>query len=130
MAAIGRSTATELATTFDELAARAGRFADAIDFRFLYNDARSLFAIGYNVPLERLDPAHYDLLASEAAITSFLAVARGVVPRKHWFQLGRPATRVAGQPGLVSWGGTMFEYLMPRLVLPTPPGTLLDTAQR
>ena len=65
-----------------------------MDFRFLYNDARHLFAIGYNVPLERLDPAHYDLLASEARLTSFLAVARGVVPRKHWFQLGRLVTRV------------------------------------
>src|SRR5207302_7788387 len=128
MAAIGRSTATELATTFDELAARAGRFADAIDFRFLYNDARSLFAIGYNVPLGRLDPAHYDLLASEAALTSFLAVARGVVPRKHWFHLGRLMTDAAGQPGLISWGGTMFEYLMPRLLLLPAPGTLLDVA--
>src|SRR5262249_2381175 len=94
------------------------------------NDLRSLFAIGYNVPLERLDPAHYDLLASEASIASFLAVARGVVPRKHWFQLGRLATRIAGVPALVSWGGTMFGYPMPRLLLPCPPGTLLDTAQR
>jgi cyclic beta-1,2-glucan synthetase len=127
--ATGRSIATELVAQLDELSARAGRFAEAMDFRFLYNGSRNLFAIGYNVPLERLDPAHYDLLASEAAIASFLAVARGVVPRKHWFQLGRPATRAAGKPGLVSWGGTMFEYLMPRLLLPAPPGTLLDIAQ-
>ncbi len=129
LGAMGRSTAHSLAESLEDLAGRSGRFAEAMDFRFLYNDARNLFAIGYNVPLERLDPAHYDLLASEAAIASFLAVARGIVPRKHWFQLGRPATRVAGQPGLVSWGGTMFEYLMPRLLLPAPPGTLLDTAQ-
>ena len=128
--AVGRSAAPELVKAIDELIASAGKYADAMDFHFLYNESRNLFAIGYNVPLERLDPAHYDLLASEAAITSFLAVARGVVPRKHWFQLGRPATRAAGWPGLVSWGGTMFEYLMPRLLLPAPPGTLLDTAQR
>jgi cyclic beta-1,2-glucan synthetase len=125
-----RSAAPALVEALDGLAFRAGQFADAMDFRFLYNDLRNLFAIGYNVPLERLDPAHYDLLASEASITSFLAVARGVVPRKHWFQLGRLATRIAGTPALVSWGGTMFEYLMPRLLLPCPPGTLLDTAQR
>jgi cyclic beta-1,2-glucan synthetase len=127
--AISRSVAPRLLAELDELALRATQFANAMDFRFLYNDSRHLFAIGYNVPLERLDSGHYDLLASEAAITSFLAVARGVVPRKHWFQLGRLAIRAAGQPGLVSWGGTMFEYLMPRLLLPTPPGTLLDTAQ-
>jgi cyclic beta-1,2-glucan synthetase len=128
--ALTRSTAPALVESLDELAARSSRFADAMDFRFLYNESRSLFAIGYNVPLERLDPAHYDLLASEAAIASFLAVARGVVPRKHWFQLGRPAMRITGQSGLLSWGGTMFEYLMPRLLLPAPTGTLLDTAQR
>lgn len=126
---VRRSTAPTLTAALEDILDRAGRLADAMDFRFLYNDSRNLFAIGYNVPLERLDPAHYDLLASEAAITSFLAVARGVVPRKHWFQLGRPATRIAGWSGLVSWGGTMFEYLMPRLLLPAPPGTLLDTAQ-
>ncbi|HKB02708.1 MAG TPA: glucoamylase family protein [Gemmataceae bacterium] len=128
--ALARSTAKDLAIAVDNLARRATAFADAMDFGFLYSQSRNLFAIGYNVPLERLDPAHYDLLASEAAIASFLAVARGVVPRKHWFQLGRLATRVAGMPGLVSWGGTMFEYLMPRILLPAPPGTLLDTAQR
>lgn len=127
---VNRSAAPALVESLDDLALRAGRFGDAMDFRFLYNDHRNLFAIGYNVPLERLDPAHYDLLASEASIASFLAVARGVVPRKHWFQLGRLATRIAGVPALVSWGGTMFEYLMPRLLLPAPPGTLLDTAQR
>jgi cyclic beta-1,2-glucan synthetase len=127
--AISRSTAGTLASELDALVIKAGVLADAMDFRFLYNESRHLFAIGYNVPLERLDSAHYDLLASEAAITSFLTVARGVVPRKHWFQLGRLATRAAGWPGLMSWGGTMFEYLMPRLLLPAPPGTLLDTAQ-
>jgi cyclic beta-1,2-glucan synthetase len=128
--AITRSAAAELHSALDDLGRRAGSFADAMDFSFLYNQTRNLFAIGYNLPLERLDTAHYDLLASEASISSFLAVARGVVPRKHWFQLGRLATRAAGMPGLVSWGGTMFEYLMPRLFLPVPPGTLLDTAQR
>src|SRR5262249_33688007 len=74
--------------------------------------------------------SHYDILASEACIASFLAIARGEVPRKHWFHLARISTWTAGQWGLVSWGGTLFEYLLPRLLLPTAPGTLLDCAQR
>ena len=130
IAALEQSTAATLGDELDELARRAGGYADAMDFGFLYNPARHLFAIGYNVPIERLDPAHYDLLASEASLASFLAVARGVVPRKHWFQLARPVTRSGGLTGLMSWGGTMFEYLMPRLLLAPLEGTLLEIAQR
>jgi cyclic beta-1,2-glucan synthetase len=130
IAALDRSQAQALMNQLGELSARAGRFADAMDFGFLYNDARHLFSIGYNVPLERLDPAHYDLLASEAALTSFLMVARGVVPRKHWFRLARLMTPAAGAPALISWGGTMFEYLMPRLLLAPPHGTLLEVTHR
>ncbi|HVK13570.1 MAG TPA: glucoamylase family protein, partial [Gemmataceae bacterium] len=128
-AALDRSQAAALVHSLEALAQRAVGFADAMDFRFLYNDARHLFSIGYNVPLERLDAGHYDLIASEAALTCFLMVARGVVPRKHWFQLGRLTTDAAGRPGLISWGGTMFEYLMPRLLLRPAPGTMLDVAQ-
>lgn len=129
-AALDRSAAPALAADLAALARRAVGFADAMDFQFLYNPSRHLFRIGYNVPLERLDPAHYDLIASEACLTSFLAVARGVVPRTHWFRLGRLATPAAGEPGLLSWGGTMFEYLMPRLLLAPTPGTMLDAAQK
>ncbi len=127
-AALAVSAAPALAAALGDLARRAGRLADAMDFGFLYNDARHLFRIGHNVALDRPDPAHYDLIASECCVTSFLAVARGVVPRKHWFQLGRLVTRSAGRPGLVSWGGTMFEYLMPRLLLNPPAGTMLAAA--
>ncbi|VTT97780.1 glycosyltransferase 36 : Cellobiose phosphorylase OS=Singulisphaera acidiphila (strain ATCC BAA-1392 / DSM 18658 / VKM B-2454 / MOB10) GN=Sinac_1249 PE=4 SV=1: Glycoamylase: CBM_X: Glyco_transf_36: GT36_AF: CBM_X: Glyco_transf_36: GT36_AF [Gemmataceae bacterium] len=130
VAALDRSKAADLKAELHALAGRAEAFADAMDFRFLYNESRHLFSIGYNVPLERLDSAHYDLLASEAALTSFLAVARGVVPRKHWFQLGRLVTPAGGLPGLISWGGTMFEYLMPRLVLAPAAGTMLDVAHK
>ncbi len=111
------------------VAERAERLAAGMGFRFLYNPDRELFSIGYNATTGRLDQNHYDLLASEACITSFLAVARGEVSRKHWFQLGRLAFRSGPDTGLVSWGGTMFEYLMPRLLLPAPPGSLLDEAQ-
>ena len=120
----------ELADKIRELVDRAGRHAAEMDFRFLYSVDRELFSIGYNVATGRLDTSHYDLLASEACIASFLAVARGQVPRKHWFRLGRLVTHAAGETGLVSWGGTMFEYLMPRILLPVPRGVLLDQAQR
>ena len=112
------------------LARRSEVMAAGMSFQFLYNAERELFSIGYNAATQRLDANHYDLLASEACIASFLAVARGEVPRKHWFRLGRLVTTAAGHTGLVSWGGTMFEYLMPRLLLPTSSGVLLDQAQK
>ena len=104
--------------------------AEAMDFRPLYRPDRHLFAIGFNLAQGRLDNACYDLLASECCLTSYLAVARGEAPRRHWFQLGRPFIRAAGRIGLISWGGTMFEYLMPRLLLRSLPGTLLAEACR
>jgi cyclic beta-1,2-glucan synthetase len=124
------SAAPRWAEELSHLADQADALANAMDFRFLYNQQRHLFAIGYNVSQDRLDQAHYDLLASEACLASFLAIALGQVPRRNWFQLGRLSTRVAGQQGLLSWGGTMFEYLMPRILLSIEPDTLLDTAQR
>lgn len=124
------STAMTMAKQLRSLAARCDKLGEDMDFTFLYNSDRSLFAIGFNKAVGRLDNAHYDLLASECRIISFLAVARGEVPRKHWFQLGRPVTIAAGRQGLLSWGGTMFEYLMPRLLLPTFENTLLDVAEQ
>ncbi|MGE0756042.1 MAG: glucoamylase family protein [Pirellulaceae bacterium] len=89
--------------------------ATGMDFRFLFNPQRRLFAIGYNVEDERLDRSHYDLLCSEARLASYLAIAKGDVEARHWFQLSRSMTRIGGQFALLSWGGTMFEYLMPAL---------------
>jgi cyclic beta-1,2-glucan synthetase len=108
-----------------KLIERANTIGRAMDFALLYNKQRQLFSIGYNLSLNRLDNAHYDLLASEACLTSFLAIARGDAPTRHWFQLGRQLTSADGRVTLLSWGGTMFEYLMPRLLLPTFPETLL-----
>ncbi|MFL5329964.1 MAG: GH36-type glycosyl hydrolase domain-containing protein [Gemmataceae bacterium] len=125
-----KSTASHLLAVIQDLVERADALVRGMDFGFLYNAERNLFSIGYNMSVGRLDNAHYDILASECRIISFLAVARGEVPRKHWFQLSRPVTTVAGHQGLLSWGGTMFEYLMPRLLLPQFPGTLLDQAER
>jgi len=95
------------------------------DFKVLYDAKHSLFHIGYNVANQTADAGFYDLLASEARITSFLAIAKGDVTQKSWFALGRPLTLVKGVPTLVSWSGTMFEYLMPNLIMKTPFGTKL-----
>lgn len=124
-----RCQAKAMADELRRIIQHAETFIEPMDFRWLYNPERELFALGYHLPRERLDQAHYDLLASEAAIASFLAIARGHAPRKHWFHLGRLFTHTAGRTGLLSWAGTMFEYLTPRLFLPAPAGTLLDAAQ-
>lgn len=106
-----------------------GLFMNA-DFRFLYNGSRMLFHIGYHVTSQMLDGGCYDLMASECALTSLLAIAKGEVPLKHWFKLGRPLTIVNGIPCFVSWSGTMFEYLMPNLVFKEYEGSVYsDTAK-
>ncbi len=111
------------------LAARARQLVDDMDFTFLFDPARELFAIGYRVAdrdgVGRLDTSSYDLLASEARLASFLAIARGDVPQRHWFRLGRPLTVLHGAPVLLSWSATMFEYLMPALLMRAYPETLL-----
>ena len=101
-----------------------------MDFTFLYDRPRELFAIGYRPPDGTLDTGHYDLLASEARLASFVAIARGDAPVEHWFHLGRPLTPVGRGSALLSWSGSMFEYLMPDLVLDAPSGSLLEQTNR
>jgi cyclic beta-1,2-glucan synthetase len=101
-----------------------------MDFSFLYDEYRSLFTIGFNAEHARRDASYYDLLASEARLLSFLAVARGEVPQKHWFSLGRSLASTPGGKALVSWSGTMFEYLMPFLVMRDFPTTILGRTGR
>ncbi len=96
------------------------------DFGFLYDSNRHLFRVGYNVSTGELDASYYDLLASEARLTSFVAIAKGDVPARHWMHLGRPLTRIRGLRILLSWSATAFEYLMPRLVLKNPSRGLLS----
>src|SRR5205809_3449811 len=96
--------------------------------RFLYDEERRIFAIGYQVAERRLDTSFYDLLASEARLTSFLAIARGEVPIEHWWALSRPFGSAYGRLPLLSWSGTMFEYLMPLLFTQTHENSLLDLA--
>ena len=97
-----------------------------VEFEFLYNKPAQLLSIGYNVSEHRLDPGCYDLLASESRLASFVAIAQGKLPQKHWFMLGRLLSKYGGDPVLVSWGGSVFEYLMPLLVMPVYEGTLLE----
>jgi cyclic beta-1,2-glucan synthetase len=99
-----------------------------MDFTFLFDKGRDLFSIGFNVTEARRDNSFYDLLASEARLCSFLAVAQGQVAQDHWFSLGRLLVTPRGKPILVSWSGSMFEYLMPSLVMPNYDNTLLDQA--
>jgi cyclic beta-1,2-glucan synthetase len=116
------------------LAGRVSALADAMQFDFLYDRRRRIFAIGYRLPDAEgpgaLDAAFYDLLASEARLASFVAIAKGDVPQHHWFHLGRLVTSVDSRATLMSWGGTMFEYLMPQLLMRNFPGTLLDQSCR
>ena len=109
----------------EDLAERCDKMA-RMDFTLLYDPARELFSIGYNVSQHRLDTSCYDLLASEARLASYVAIALGQVEQNHWFRLGRSLTATSGTPTLISWSGSMFEYLMPLLVMPSFENTLLD----
>ena len=107
------------------LAERVDAANAGFDFTFLFNRSRKLFHIGYDATSDRLDANFYDLLASEARIASYLAIVLGQVPPEHWMALGRPITRIQGKAALLSWGGTMFEYLMPTLFMRSQERTLL-----
>jgi len=120
------SACETLAEALHRQGERANKLAGAMNFAFLFDSDRSLFSVGYNDATARLDPARYDLLASEARVASLLAIAKGDVPEKHWFHLGRARCRLPGRSALVSWTGSMFEYLMPLLVLKSYAGTLLN----
>lgn len=111
------------------LAQQADAFA-AMEWAFLYDSARHLLAVGYNVDQFRRDTSYYDLLASEARLGTFVAIAQGQLPQESWFALGRLLTSSGGEALLVSWSGSMFEYLMPQLVMPSYAGTLLDQTCR
>ncbi|HEX6900394.1 MAG TPA: glucoamylase family protein [Thermoanaerobaculia bacterium] len=122
--------AAALRQDLEELAAAAEERALRMDFGFLFDRGRQLFRIGYNASTGEPDPNHYDLLASEARVASLVAMARGDVPASHWLHLGRPFARVGRTTALLSWGGTMFEYLMPLLLTHAPEQTPLARSCR
>ncbi|MGB7290401.1 MAG: glucoamylase family protein, partial [Candidatus Macondimonas sp.] len=125
----GSERARERIATIEALALQAGKFA-RLDYDFLFDKARNLLTIGYNVDERRLDSGYYDLLASEARLCCFVAIAQGQLPQDSWFALGRLLTGTTGAPTLLSWSGSMFEYLMPLLVMPSYENTLLDDTCR
>jgi cyclic beta-1,2-glucan synthetase len=124
----GLSGTHEASRRLQALAHDFKRLAWQADFSFLYHRKRNLFHIGYRVAEQELDAGFYDLLASESRLTSLLAVARGDVPVRHWASLGRLFYAVGSNVGLRSWSGSMFEYLMPNLVLDEPYGSVLREA--
>lgn len=119
-----------LVSRLSALAATARQIAIEMEFGFLLETDRKLLSIGYLVPEGRLDENCYDLLASEARLASFLAIAKGDLPAKHWFRLGRAVTPVGSGAALISWSGSMFEYLMPSLVMRAPTGSLLEQTSK
>jgi len=125
LAGLGNQRAIERIAAIERLALQSGELA-RMEYDFLFDKERHLLTIGYNVGERRRDASYYDLLASEARLYSFVAIAQGQLPQESWFTLGRLLTTTSGEPILLSWSGSMFEYLMPLLVMPTYENTLLD----
>jgi cyclic beta-1,2-glucan synthetase len=117
--------AKDISSRLAKIAGLCQRLFDEMDFKFLLEQERKVFTVGFNVSEGRRDNSFYDLLASEARLASFVAIAKGDVPQEHWFRMGRQLTSVNGGRALISWTGTMFEYLMPLLVMRDYRTTLL-----
>ena len=126
----GERACRDLRDSLRQCAARAEARAFGMDFHPLYDEETHTFFIGHDLDADRLDPHHYDLLASEARLASYFAIAKRDVPVKHWFHLGRPITKAAGVLTMLSWNGSMFEYLMPALLLPSEAGRLVGQSER
>jgi cyclic beta-1,2-glucan synthetase len=114
----------------EAIARQCGRLAREMEFRFLFHEQRQLLSIGFRVDEQVLDSNAYDLLASEARLASFLAIAKGDIPTRHWFRLGRTLMPLGRSMALQSWSGSMFEYLMPTLLMREPSGSLLALSNR
>ena len=126
----GRASAESLRVELSSLAALANSEAYAMDFGLLFDAERKLFRIGYHATADQVEPNYYDLLASEARLASYFAIIKRDVPESHWYALGRPMTSAGGGRALLSWGGTMFEYLMPSLLMRSREGTLIQQSVR
>ncbi len=118
--------ARALLSQMDALIEKSNFYLERMEFRFLFDDQREVFYLGYQVGSGKLDRNHYDLLASEARTASLISIAMNQVPRSHWLHMSRPFTEVGNIPTLISWNGSMFEYLMPNLFTHTYPETLLN----
>ena len=127
--ALASKRANERIAMIDELQIKCNQLAD-MEYEFLYDRSKHLLSIGYNVDESRRDHGFYDLLASEARLCNFVAIAQGKLPQESWFALGRLLTNASGAPILLSWSGSMFEYLMPNLVMPDYENTLLHQTNK
>jgi len=119
-------TAHKTLANLNAIALQSAEIVEEMNFRFLLDEQRKVFSIGYSVDTEKSDNSFYDLLASESRLTSFIAIAKDEVPQEHWFRLGRSLTPVDSSRALISWTGTIFEYLMPILVMRDYDETLLS----
>jgi cyclic beta-1,2-glucan synthetase len=120
----------ELLNQINTLIQKIDFYIERMEFDFLFDDQREVFFLGYQVGSGKLDDNHYDLLASEARTASLFAIAKNEVPRSHWLHMSRPFTIISGIPTLLSWNGSMFEYLMPNLFTRTYPETLLQQTSK
>ncbi len=125
-----RLAAGSLLIGYRRISQRCDALVQGMDFSFLFDRRRKVFRIGFNLDVGKLDDNHYDLLVSEARLASLIAIAKGDVPASHWLHLARPLARIGGSLALLSWSGTMFEYLMPLLLTRSYPGTLLHESCR
>ena len=121
----GAKRANERIANINQLVTHSSELSE-MEYDFLYDKTRHLLSVGYSVDEKRRDTSYYDLLASEARLSTFVAIAQGQLPQESWFALGRLLASIGGDPILLSWSGSMFEYLMPLLVMPTYENTLLD----
>lgn len=121
---------SETAAQLSRIAATCDRLVNEMDFRFLYEPRRKALSVGYDVSADRITPSYYDLLASESRTATFVAIAKGDVPQEAWFHLGRAHRRLDGENILLSWTGTMFEYLMPAIWMRHHRGTLMHNSVR
>ncbi|MDN5786336.1 glucoamylase family protein [Pseudorhodobacter sp.] len=129
-ATMSRELRNEMRRRLEAVAQKTREMAFKMDFAFLLRRERLLLSIGYRVDDDRMDESVYDLLASEARLTSFFGIAKGDLPTEHWFRLGRPIVPVGARGSLMSWSGSMFEYLMPTLVMQEQQGGILNQSNR
>ncbi|HEY3386355.1 MAG TPA: glucoamylase family protein, partial [Saprospiraceae bacterium] len=126
---IARSMAESMLETIDSQTEQCNELSD-YQYDFLFDEVQHLLTIGYNVEEHRRDAGYYDLLGSESRLSVYVAIAEGKIPQDSWFALGRQLTNAGEHPALISWSGSMFEYLMPTLIAPVYDGTLLDQTQK
>jgi cyclic beta-1,2-glucan synthetase len=124
-----RANAQRLIADLRMIATVSGKLADEMDFKFLLNSRRKLVSVGFDVETHHLHPACYDLLGTESRTAVFVAIAKEDIPQESWFLLGRAHTLDGGRPVLLSWTGTLFEYLMPSLWMRSYSNTLLERSR-